>query len=55
MLKFKKFCALRDFFISLSMVAVSATSKNTAGSSSYGFTTDLVIYGLVGFSILNRG
>lgn len=40
-------------FIFSSMVAFSDTSEDITDSSS-GFTTDLIIYGLVGSSILNR-
>ena len=54
MFKFKKFCALRDFFISASMLAVSDASEDMVDSS-FTPTTDLLVYGLVGFSILNMG
>ena len=49
----KDFIFFAFLFIFSSMVAFSDTSEDITDSSSYGFTTDLIIYGLVGSSILN--
>jgi hypothetical protein len=53
-LNLKDFIFFAFLFIFSSMVAFSDTSEDIADSSYYGLTTDLIIYGLVGSSILNR-
>lgn len=53
-LNLRNFIFFVFFFVFSSMVAFSDTSEDITDSSSYGLTTDLIIYGLVGSSILNR-
>jgi hypothetical protein len=53
-LNLKDFVFFAALFVFSSMVAVSDTFDDITDSSSYGFTTDLVIYGLVGSNILNK-
>lgn len=50
----KEFILFSVLLIFSSMVAVSDTFENKTNSSSYGFTTDLVVYGLVGSNLLNK-
>ena len=52
-LNLKDFIFFAFLFIFSSMVAFSDTSEDVTDSSYYGLTTDLIIYGLVGSSILN--
>jgi hypothetical protein len=54
MVKLKDFIFFAALFVFSSMVAVSDTFDDITDSSSYGFTADLVIYGLVGSNILNK-
>jgi hypothetical protein len=53
-LNLKDFVFFAALFIFSSMVAFSDTSEDITDSSSYGFTTDLIIYGLIGSNILNK-
>ena len=46
------FCVL--LLLLTSMVAVSDTSKDPRNSSSNNYTTNLVVYGLVGSNLLNK-
>lgn len=53
-LNLKEFFFLLVLLIFSSMVAVSDVSDDKAGTSSYASTTDLLVYGLVGSSLLSK-
>ncbi|MFP6834068.1 MAG: hypothetical protein VB914_04190 [Porticoccaceae bacterium] len=53
-LNLKEFVLLAVLFLFSSTVAVSDSTQDLSDSSSYAFTTDLMIYGLVGSSLLAR-
>jgi len=53
-LNFKKFVLLMGLFMLSSTVAVSDTSEEFSGSSSFGFPAELLIYGLVGSNLLSK-
>lgn len=53
-LNLKEFFFLLVLLIFSSMVAVSDVSDDKAGASSYASTTDLLVYGLVGSSLLSK-
>lgn len=53
-LNLKEFFFLSVLLIFSSMLAVSDTADDTTGTSSYGLTTDHLIFGLVGSSLLNK-
>jgi hypothetical protein len=51
-LNVKEFLLLAVLFLFSSTVAVSDSAQDLSDSSSYASTTDLLIYGLVGSSLL---
>ena len=51
-LNLKEFILLAVLFLFSSTVAVSDSAQDLSDSSSYASTTDLLIYGLVGSSLL---
>jgi hypothetical protein len=51
-LNVKEFLLLAVLFLFSSTVAVSDSAQDLSESSSFAFTTDLLIYGLVGSSLL---
>ena len=51
-LNLKEFILLAVLFLFSSTVAVSDSTQSVSSSSSYATTTDLLIYGIVGSSIL---
>jgi hypothetical protein len=53
-LNLKEFILLAVLFLFSSTVAVSDSTQDVSISSSYASTTDLLIYGLVGSSLLDR-
>lgn len=53
-LNLKEFFFLLVLLIFSSMVAVSDVSDDKVGTSSYALTTDLLVYGLVGSSLLSK-
>jgi hypothetical protein len=53
-LNLKEFVLSAVLFLFSSTVAVSDSAQDLSDSSSYAFTTDLLIYGLVGSSLLAR-
>lgn len=53
-LNLKEFLLFTVLFLLLSMVAVSDSAQGLSDSSPYDSTTDLLIYGLVGSSLLAR-
>ena len=53
MLHLNKLALIVGLFLFSSMVAISDTSEESSGSSSFTFSTDLIVYGLVGSNILS--
>lgn len=51
-LNLKEFLLLAVLFLFSSTVAVSNSAQDLSDSSSYASTTDLLVYGLVGSSLL---
>jgi hypothetical protein len=51
-LRLNKLLLIVGLFMFSSMVAISDTSEDLSGASSFSFSTDLIVYGLVGSNIL---